>query len=159
MPYGAHPTSFFPLYGYDGRFHLDWAKVSRDADQTQEFPRTYVLEPGTQADYLEAVGGVFFGEQGHGLVGMFQRNEYRRYSQEIRRRRGRVFVLTGTASAFRASALAMVAAARAAGITYSRLIEGLKAAKISLDRKVLADLAVFYPEDFSRIVELAQKAA
>jgi len=62
--------------------------------------------------YLEAVGGVFFGEAGHGLVGMFQRNEYRRYSQEIRRRRGRVFVLTGTASAFRASALAMVAAAR-----------------------------------------------
>jgi cellulose synthase/poly-beta-1,6-N-acetylglucosamine synthase-like glycosyltransferase len=62
--------------------------------------------------YLEAVGGVFFGEAGHGLAGMFQRNEYRRYSQEIRRRRGRVFVLTGTASAFRASALAMVAAAR-----------------------------------------------
>lgn len=61
---------------------------------------------------LEAVGGVFFGEQGHGLVGVFQRNEYRRYSQEISRRRGRVFVLTGTASVFRASALAMVAAAR-----------------------------------------------
>ena len=55
---------------------------------------------------------MFFGEEGHGLVGMFQRNEYRRYSQEIRRRRGRVFVLTGTASVFRASALAMVAAAR-----------------------------------------------
>ncbi len=61
---------------------------------------------------LEAVGGVFFGEQGHGLVGVFQRNEYRRYSQEISRRRGRVFVLTGTASVFRASALAMAAAAR-----------------------------------------------
>jgi cellulose synthase/poly-beta-1,6-N-acetylglucosamine synthase-like glycosyltransferase len=61
---------------------------------------------------LEAVGGVFFGEPGHGMVGMFQRNEYRRYSQEISRRRGRVFVLTGTASVFRASALAMVAAAR-----------------------------------------------
>src|SRR6188474_1976437 len=33
------------------------------------------------------------------------------------------------------------AAARAAGITYSRLIEGLKAAKITLDRKVMADIA------------------
>src|SRR4029077_16862993 len=33
------------------------------------------------------------------------------------------------------------AAARAAGITYSRFIEGLKAAKIALDRKVLADIA------------------
>src|SRR5208282_4736737 len=33
------------------------------------------------------------------------------------------------------------AAARAAGITYSRLIEGLKAAKVALDRKIIADLA------------------
>ena len=57
VPYGAHPTSFFPLYGYDGRFHLDWAKVSRDAEQTEEFLRSYVLAPQTQADYLEAVGG------------------------------------------------------------------------------------------------------
>jgi cellulose synthase/poly-beta-1,6-N-acetylglucosamine synthase-like glycosyltransferase len=65
---------------------------------------------------LEAVGGVFFGEPGHGLIGIFQRNEYRRYSQEVSRRRGRVFVLTGTASVFRASALTMVAAARGAYI-------------------------------------------
>src|SRR4029453_14532694 len=33
------------------------------------------------------------------------------------------------------------AAARAAGLTYSRFMEGLKAAKVSLDRKVLADVA------------------
>src|SRR5215510_10454327 len=32
------------------------------------------------------------------------------------------------------------AAARAAGITYSRFIEGLKAARVTLDRKVLADI-------------------
>jgi len=57
VPYGAHPTSFFPLYGYDGSFHLEWARVSRDAEQTEAFLRTYVLEPETQADYLEAVGG------------------------------------------------------------------------------------------------------
>jgi hypothetical protein len=31
--------------------------VSRDPEQTEEFIRTYVLEPETQADYLEAVGG------------------------------------------------------------------------------------------------------
>lgn len=61
---------------------------------------------------LAAVGGVFFGEGGHGLVGQFQRNEYSRYSAEIRRRRGRVFVLTGTASMFRSEALLDVAAAR-----------------------------------------------
>src|SRR5262245_64879629 len=33
------------------------------------------------------------------------------------------------------------AAARAAGTTYSRLMEGLKAAKVSLDRKIIADIA------------------
>lgn len=61
---------------------------------------------------LAAVGGVFFGEGGSGLVGQFQRNEYARYSAEIRRRRGRVFVLTGTASVFRAEAMLDVAGAR-----------------------------------------------
>jgi cellulose synthase/poly-beta-1,6-N-acetylglucosamine synthase-like glycosyltransferase len=58
---------------------------------------------------LMAVGGLFFGEPGHGLIGQFQRNEYLRYSREIRRRRGRVFVLTGTASVFRPAALHAVA--------------------------------------------------
>lgn len=61
---------------------------------------------------LMAVGGLFYGEEGHGLLGQFQRNEYVRYSREIRRRRGRVFVLTGTASMFRARALRTVAASR-----------------------------------------------
>ena len=61
---------------------------------------------------LAAVGGVFFGEPGHGLIGQFQRNEYARYSLQIRARRGRVFVLTGTATMFRASALMDVAGAR-----------------------------------------------
>jgi len=61
---------------------------------------------------LDAIGGVFFGERGHGLLGQFQRNEYIRYSDQIRRRGGRVFVLTGTASLFRADALLAVAKAR-----------------------------------------------
>lgn len=61
---------------------------------------------------LAAVGGVFFGEGGHGLLGQFQRNEYTRYSLQIRQRRGRVFVLTGTATMFRAGALLDVAGAR-----------------------------------------------
>lgn len=61
---------------------------------------------------LTAVGGVFFGEDGNGLVGQLQRNEYARYSLQIRARRGRVFVLTGTATMFRADALLDVAAAR-----------------------------------------------
>ncbi|HET7415420.1 MAG TPA: glycosyltransferase family 2 protein [Arthrobacter sp.] len=61
---------------------------------------------------LMAIGGLFYGEQGHGLIGLFQRNEYLRYAREIRRRRGRVFVLTGTASMFRANALRTVAGNR-----------------------------------------------
>jgi cellulose synthase/poly-beta-1,6-N-acetylglucosamine synthase-like glycosyltransferase len=58
---------------------------------------------------LMAVGGLFYGEDGAGLLGQFQRNEYIRYAREIRRRRGRVFVLTGTASIFRPCALRTVA--------------------------------------------------
>ena len=50
------------------------------------------------------------------------------------------------------------AAARSAGITYSRLIEGLKAAGISLDRKVLSELAATDATAFSKVVEAAQGA-
>ena len=63
---------------------------------------------------LMAVGGLFYGEDGAGLIGQFQRNEYSRYAREISRRRGRVFVLTGTASIFRPRALRTVAAERGA---------------------------------------------
>src|ERR1017187_9237105 len=50
------------------------------------------------------------------------------------------------------------AAARAAGTTYSRFIEGLKAAKVALDRKVLADLAVTDAPAFSELIKIAQDA-
>jgi len=50
------------------------------------------------------------------------------------------------------------AAARASGITYSRLIEGLKAAKCTLDRKVIADLAAQDAAAFGELVKLAQTA-
>ena len=50
------------------------------------------------------------------------------------------------------------AAARAAGITYSRLIEGLKAAQCTLDRKVIADLAAQDTAAFGELVKLAQGA-
>lgn len=50
------------------------------------------------------------------------------------------------------------AAARAAGITYSRFIEGLKAAKVELDRKIIADLAATDASAFSQLVKIAQDA-
>ncbi len=50
------------------------------------------------------------------------------------------------------------AAARANGISYSRLIEGLKAANIQLDRKVLSDLAIRDELAFTGLVAKAQDA-
>ncbi|MCL3817951.1 glycosyltransferase family 2 protein [Aeromicrobium wangtongii] len=61
---------------------------------------------------LMAVGGLFYGDDSPGLLAQLQRNEYIRYGREIRRRRGLVFVLTGTASLFRPRALRAVAASR-----------------------------------------------
>ena len=48
------------------------------------------------------------------------------------------------------------AGARDAGLTYSQFMAGLKKAAIDIDRKVLADLAVFDKAAFSRIVEQAK---
>ena len=50
------------------------------------------------------------------------------------------------------------AATRNEGLTYSRFIEGLKAAGIEADRKILADLAVNDPAAFSAIVAQAKAA-
>jgi large subunit ribosomal protein L20 len=50
------------------------------------------------------------------------------------------------------------AAVRAEGLTYSRFIEGLNAAGITLDRKILADLAVTDIATFNGIVEQAKAA-
>jgi large subunit ribosomal protein L20 len=50
------------------------------------------------------------------------------------------------------------AGARANGITYNRLIQGLRLAGIEVDRKVLADLAVNDATAFTGIVEVAKKA-
>ena len=50
------------------------------------------------------------------------------------------------------------AAVRAEGMTYNRFIQGLKAAEIEVDRKILADMAVNDPASFTQIVELARAA-
>jgi large subunit ribosomal protein L20 len=50
------------------------------------------------------------------------------------------------------------AACRLNGITYSRFIEGLAAAGVGLDRKMLADIAVRDEEGFKKIVEQARTA-
>jgi len=50
------------------------------------------------------------------------------------------------------------AAARAAGVTYSRFMEGLNAAKVALDRKVLADIAATDAPAFAELIKIAQDA-
>ena len=50
------------------------------------------------------------------------------------------------------------AAARINGISYSRLMHSLKTADISLNRKMLADLAVRDPQAFTAVVERAKAA-
>lgn len=49
------------------------------------------------------------------------------------------------------------AAARLNGTTYSRLIAGLKKTNITLDRKILAELAVNEPRSFEAVVKAAKK--
>jgi large subunit ribosomal protein L20 len=51
------------------------------------------------------------------------------------------------------------AAARQNGMSYSRLINGLKLAEVEVDRKVLADLAVTDAAAFTALVEVARAAA
>ena len=48
------------------------------------------------------------------------------------------------------------AGARECGLTYSRFMNGLKKSAVEVDRKVLADLAVFDKEAFAKFVEVAK---
>ncbi len=50
------------------------------------------------------------------------------------------------------------AAARRNGIPYNRFISGLRKARVMLDRKILADIAVRDPEAFARLAETAKSA-
>lgn len=50
------------------------------------------------------------------------------------------------------------AAARANGMTYNRLVQGLRLAGVDVDRRMLAELAVNDPAAFSALVQVAAKA-
>ena len=50
------------------------------------------------------------------------------------------------------------AAARMNGLTYSKLISGLKKANVTINRKMLAEVAVNDPKAFTEIAEIAKKA-
>lgn len=57
VPYGAHPTSFNPNYGYDSKMHLEWVAAARDDAATQQFLNDHVYGPADQAAYLDSTGG------------------------------------------------------------------------------------------------------
>jgi cellulose synthase/poly-beta-1,6-N-acetylglucosamine synthase-like glycosyltransferase len=64
------------------------------------------------------VGGTFQGRSGGGFVGMLQRNEFTRYARDVRRLKGKVLCLTGTATLFSVKALKEVAKERPTGEVY-----------------------------------------
>jgi large subunit ribosomal protein L20 len=57
---------------------------------------------------------------------------------------------------FRTLWIARINAARECGLSYSRFINGLKKAEIAIDRKVLADIAVFDKAAFAALAEKAK---
>ena len=50
------------------------------------------------------------------------------------------------------------ASCRSNDITYSKFINGLKKANVSINRKMLSELAIFAPEEFSKLVKLSKDA-
>lgn len=74
----------------------------------------------------------------------------RQYAYRDRRRKKRTFRYLWQAR--------INAAVREAGLTYSRFMEGLKAAKCELDRKVLSDIAATDAAAFASIVDTAKAA-
>ncbi|MDT4894101.1 MAG: hypothetical protein QOE97_3136 [Pseudonocardiales bacterium] len=100
----------------------DDAILVMDADSALDpgFVEGAIARLGTRAagrhgSVIGGVGGTFRGGRGGGYVGMLQRNEYVRYARDVRRKRGKVLVLTGTAALFQVSVLRAVVEARADG--------------------------------------------
>jgi large subunit ribosomal protein L20 len=74
----------------------------------------------------------------------------RQYAYRDRRRKKRLFRYLWQ--------IRINAAARSAGLTYSRFIEGLKAAQCARDRKVIADLAATDAAAFNELANIAKNA-
>lgn len=93
----------------------DDAVLVMDADSV--LAPTFLAEARRRlGDGVGGVGGTFTGRSGGGFVGMLQRNEYARYARDVARLKGKVLVLTGTATLFSARTLRHVVRARAEGV-------------------------------------------
>ena len=56
VPFGAHPTSWFPDYGYDTGMHESYQAVASDPAAAIEWINRFVREPATQEEYLRTAG-------------------------------------------------------------------------------------------------------
>jgi glutaconate CoA-transferase subunit A len=56
-PYGAHPTSLFPVYDYDAHFMAAWVSAAGTPDTARAFLDAYVHAAPSQDDYLSQAGG------------------------------------------------------------------------------------------------------
>jgi cellulose synthase/poly-beta-1,6-N-acetylglucosamine synthase-like glycosyltransferase len=93
----------------------DDAILVMDADSV--LAPTFLAEAKERlGDGVGGVGGVFTGRSGGGFVGMLQRNEYARYARDVGRVKGKVLVLTGTATLFSVRTLRHVVWARQKGV-------------------------------------------
>ena len=57
VPYGAHPTSLFPVYDYDAGFMTAWAGAAAAEDTARAFLDAHVHAAPSHDDYLSRVGG------------------------------------------------------------------------------------------------------
>ena len=90
-------------------------------------------------------------------------NRSKRYKEAIKSiNRGRVYAFRDRKAKkreFRNLWIVRInAACKAAGISYSRFIKGLQNAKVDINRKILADLALNSAAAFNKLVEVAQAA-
>ena len=83
-----------------------------DADTSISKKFLEVAESRLDNNKIGAIGGLFYGEPGHGLLGVLQRNEYARYSRTMAIDESKTMVLSGTASLFRGDALREVSELR-----------------------------------------------
>lgn len=87
-------------------------------DADSQIDAGFVSRALTEFDIISgsgAVGGIFMGDPGGGLIAQLQRNEYVRYAREVSRRGANAWVLSGTASVLRVDVLRDVSSARVDG--------------------------------------------
>jgi len=57
-PYGAHPSSCFPIYTYDSEHLALHQKLAANEESYQEYLNKYIYSLDDEANYLEKVGGI-----------------------------------------------------------------------------------------------------